>query len=68
MLNMFYEEIRMKQSLSCISFCPLRSFYNSKFILIAISLGINAVVIKRVHCINEDTQERPQSRSTDLPR
>ena len=41
---MFYEEIRIKQSLSYISFCPLRVLHNSKFILITTSLGTNAVV------------------------
>ena len=49
---MFYEKIRIKQGLSYISFCPLRSLFNSKFILMATSLGINAVIVKRVHCIN----------------
>ena len=50
---MFYEEIRIKQGLSNISFCPLRILYNSKFIIIATSLGTNAVVVTRVHCISE---------------
>ena len=35
----------MKQGLSYISFCPLRILYNSKFILVAISVGTNAVVV-----------------------
>ena len=48
---MFYEEIRIKQSLSYISFCPIRSLYNSKFILMAISLGTNVVVVTRVRCM-----------------
>ena len=49
---MFYEDIhvRIKQGLSYISFCPLRFRYNSKFILIATSLGTNAVIVTRVHC------------------
>ena len=47
---MFYEEIRIKQGLSYISFCPLRILYNSEFILMATSLGTNAVVVTRVHC------------------
>ena len=47
---MFYEEIRIKQGLSYISFGPLRILYNSKFIIMATSLGTNAVVVTRVHC------------------
>ena len=35
--NMFYEEIRIKQGLSYISFSPLRILYNSKFIIMATS-------------------------------
>ena len=42
---MFYEEIRIKQGFSNISFCPLRILYNSKFIIMATPLGTNAVVI-----------------------
>ena len=45
--HMFYEEIRIKQDLP---FCPLRILYNSKFILMAISLGTKAVVVTGVHC------------------
>ena len=37
--HMFYEEIRIKQSFSYISYCPLRILYKSKFILMATSLG-----------------------------
>ena len=48
---MFYDEIRIKQGLSYISFCQLRILYNSKFILMALSLETNAVVVTRVHCI-----------------
>ena len=48
----FYEEIRMKQGLSYISFCPLRILYNSKFIIMATSLGTYAVVLTRVLCIS----------------
>ena len=48
---MFYEEIRMKQGLSYISFCPLRILYNNKFIIMATSLGTNAIVLTWVHCI-----------------
>ena len=40
----------MKQSLSYISFCPLRILYNSKFIIMEKSLGTNAVIVTRVHC------------------
>ena len=46
----FYEEIRIKHGICCISFCSLRILYNSKFILMAIYLGTNAVVVTRVHC------------------
>ena len=49
--HMFYEEIRIKHSICCISFCSLRILYNSKFILMAISLETNVVVVKRGHCI-----------------
>ena len=49
--HMFYEEIRIKQGLSYISFCPLRILYISKFIIMATFLGTNAVVVTRVHCI-----------------
>ena len=45
--HMFYEEIRIKQG-CYISFCPLRILYNSKFMLMATSLGTN-VVVTRVH-------------------
>ena len=49
--HMFHEEIKIKQGLSNISFCPLRILYNSKFIIMTASLGTNAVVVTRVHCI-----------------
>ena len=49
---MFYEEIRIKQILSYIVFCPLRILYNSKFIIMETFLGTNAVVVTRVHCIS----------------
>ena len=49
---MFYEEIRIKQCLSYISFCPLRILYNSKFDLMATSLGTNVVVLTRFHYIS----------------
>ena len=48
--HMFYEELRIKQGISYISFCPSRIRYNSKFILMATYLGTNAVVVTRVHC------------------
>ena len=48
---LFYEEIKIKEGLPYISFCPLRILYNSKFILMAILLGTNSVVVTRVHCI-----------------
>ena len=50
--HMFYEEIRIKQGLPYISFCPLKILYNSKFIIMATSLGTNAVVVTKVHCIS----------------
>ena len=46
-----YEEIRIKHGFCYISFCSLRILYNSKFILMVISLGTNAVIVTRVHCI-----------------
>ena len=49
--HMFDKETRIKQGISYIIFCPLRILYNSKFIIMAIFLGTNAVVITRVHCI-----------------
>ena len=49
--HMFCEETRIKQGLSYISFCPLRILYNSKFILMATSLGTNAVFVTKVHWI-----------------
>ena len=48
--HMFYGEIRTKQYLSDISICLLSILYNSKFILMAMSLGTSAVVVSRVHC------------------
>ena len=50
---MFYEEIRTKQDLFYISICVLSFLYNSKFILMAMSWGTNAVVVTRVHCNNK---------------
>ena len=32
----------------------LRILYNSKFILVATSLGVNNIVITRIHCIKMD--------------
>ena len=48
---MFYGEIIIKQCLSYISFCPIKIIYNSKFILMATSLGTYLVVVMRVHGI-----------------
>ena len=48
-----YEEI-IKQRLSHISFSPLRIFHNSKFILMTMSLGTNAVVVTRIQCSKLD--------------
>ena len=47
--HMFFEEIRIKQGLSYMLFCPLRMLYNSKYILMATSLGTNAVVITKTY-------------------
>ena len=57
-----------KQYLSYILICSFDILYNSKFILIAMSLGTNVVVVTRIHCISEDTQEIPQSRSIAVKR
>ena len=48
--HMFFGEIRIKQGLFYLSFCPLKILYNSKFIIMATFLGTNAVVVTRVHC------------------
>ena len=45
-VHRFYEEIRTKHDLSYLSWSIL---YNSKFILMATSLGTNAIVVTRVH-------------------
>ena len=58
---MFQEEIRAKQDLSYISVCSLNILYNSKFILMETSLGTNAVVVTRVHCIYAPSED------SDLP-
>ena len=53
---MFYEEIRTKQDLSYnISICSLRILYDSKFILMTMSLGTNTVVVTRDYCIRSIT-------------
>ena len=39
------------RSFFCLSFCPLRMLYNSKLILMAASLGTNAVGGTRIHCM-----------------
>ena len=49
---MFYEEKRIKQGLSYISFCPLRILYMNKFIIMATFLGTNAVAVTKVHYIS----------------
>ena len=61
---MFYENIRIKQGLPYISFCPLKILYNSKFILMATSLGTNDVVVTG-GCFDEIV--RKQKRKIDLP-
>ena len=48
--HIFYEEIRVKQGLPYILFCPLRILCNSKFILMETSLETNAAILMRVHC------------------
>ena len=48
---MFYEEVRTTQDLSYISICSLSILYNCKFVLMSMSLGTNAIVVTRVHCI-----------------
>ena len=55
--HMFYEEIRIKQGISYISFCPFRILYHSNFIIMATFLGTTAVVVTRVRCISV-TQEQ----------
>ena len=49
---MFVEEIRTKQDRSYISFCSLDILYNCKLFLMTTSLGTNAFVVTRVHCIS----------------
>ena len=50
-LIVLYEEVKTKQDLSYVSICSLRILYNSKYILMATSLGTNAVVVTMVQCI-----------------
>ena len=47
---MLYDEIT-NQDLSYVSVCSLSILYNGKVILMTTSLGTNAVIVKRVHCI-----------------
>ena len=54
---MFYEEITTKQNISYVSIGSLSILYNSKFILLTSSLGANAVVVTRVHCISHSSSE-----------
>ena len=49
--HMLYEEIGTNQDLSYIWICSLSILYNCKFILMATSLGTNAVVVTRVHSL-----------------
>ena len=49
--HILYEEIRTKQGLSYISFCPLRILCSSKLIIMATYFGTNAVVVTSVHCM-----------------
>ena len=55
----FFEEIRTKQDLSYKSICSICILYDSKFILMAMSLGTNAVIVTRVHCISLLSFQRP---------
>ena len=48
--NMFFDETRIKNVFCYISFCPLRFLYNREFILMATSLGTNAVIVTRADC------------------
>ena len=50
-IHMFCEEIGIKHGFTYIPVCSLRILYNCKFILMATSLGTNAVVVTRVSCI-----------------
>ena len=52
-------EVRIKQGLSSISFCSLRSLNNSKFILMATSLSTNYVAVTRVHRTSMNAQGNP---------
>ena len=60
---MLYEEIKTKQDLSYISICSLSVLYNSKYILMATSLGANAVVVTRGHCNNNSNSKSNYSNS-----
>ena len=48
----------MKPDLSYISFCPLRILYNNKFILMATSLGTNAVILIGIHYVYLSTRPK----------
>ena len=48
---MFYEVLRTKQEPSYILICSLSTQYDSKLILMATSLGTNAVVVMNIHCL-----------------
>ena len=54
--HVFYGYIRTKQDLFYISICSLSILYNSKFILMATSLGTNDVVVMKVHCMSSYLQ------------
>ena len=65
--HVFYEEIGTKQDFSYISICSLRILNNGKYILMAIPLGTNAVVVKRVYWIVKSTRiqlKEPQLQKT----
>ena len=52
---MFYGEIKIKQCLFYISFCPFRILYNSKLIIMATFLGTNVVVVEfsKIQCLHK---------------
>ena len=63
---MFYGEIRTNQQISYISICSLSILYNSKLILMATYLGINAVVVTRDNCIANTLKQIPLLLKMDL--
>ena len=64
--HMFYEEIRIKRGFFYLSFCPLKNLYNSKFIIMATSLGANAVVVT-LNCVYGDSPSLPYKNYATVP-